>query len=539
MLSPSTLDQLIGGLFFARAGNPWRMGKFWNAAWKTSLVKMRLLAYMLLSAKDRRSYALATTAPTKEPMIASICLLSCALTLGQPTDRAEWQLSPQLTTGLELVYQGVYIDESLIPNVQHQRHYKLEANLLIVDFKDKHWHGAFMTVLSMQDSNKSLAGPMSVRLELANIDTEGRVRVDGKKLLEIPVTGPPTLECGFFVPAPLAKVGRNFTWDVADEGHPVCRWQVLGTETCAGVTCVKLAAVQQSADWDHPRADHTAWRRRDTLWIFPQLNVAQKVERIIERRDPARDLPTHRTIARYELESRLKYPGSMFEDRRQELLKAKKLHDDALALAKQPAQNRMQIDILLQRIANQLDRSTPTHYRKAFVHIKSMLESAKKGETLVPQVHVADSPMQHTVKALDVGQRAPDFYVSSLTEEQAFRLNSQLGKPVLVVFYNPATTTGIEVIRYAKQLTESTKGTVSVMAMAVTSDAEIARKQHRDMRLPFPVLDGQGMRMTFGAELTPRFVLLDGEGYVRLAQTGWGLQIPYEIQEALQRCGKK
>ena len=77
------------------------------------------------------------------------------------------------------------------------------------------------------------------------------------------------------------------------------------------------------------------------------------------------------------------------------------------------------------------------------------------------------------------------------------------------------------------------------LCRAVTPDAEIACKQHRQLRLPFPILDGQGMRRTFGAELTPRLVVLDGEGFVRLTQTGWGYQTPQEIQEVLQRCEKK
>ena len=44
--------------------------------------------------------------------------------------------------------------------------------------------------------------------------------------------------------------------------------------------------------------------------------------------------------------------------------------------------------------------------------------------------------------------------------------------------------------------------------------------------------------MTFGADQTPRFVLVDGNGFVRLAETGWGFQTPYEIEESLQRCRK-
>ena len=57
-------------------------------------------------------------------MNTACCLLMGALTLGQTTSRSEWQLAPQLAPGLELVYEGTYTEETLIPNVQFQRQYR-------------------------------------------------------------------------------------------------------------------------------------------------------------------------------------------------------------------------------------------------------------------------------------------------------------------------------------------------------------------------------------------------------------------------------
>src|ERR1043165_6274516 len=120
----------------------------------------------------------------KECMITSHCLLSCALMLAQPSsappDRADWLLTPQLSPGLELVYRGSYMEESLIPGVQQQKQFRLDANLLVLDVKCKEWQGAFMTVLSMQEPaantvRREGSGPMSVRLELARIDAQGNV----------------------------------------------------------------------------------------------------------------------------------------------------------------------------------------------------------------------------------------------------------------------------------------------------------------------------------------------------------------------------
>jgi peroxiredoxin len=474
-------------------------------------------------------------------MIKSILLLSCALTLGQATDRTEWQLAPQLASSLELVYRGAYIEESLIPNVQYQRHYRLESNLFIIDASPKDWHVAVMTSLSLHDPRQPQGddrnGPTSVRLGQLRVDQQGRVRTLDKKLVEIPLSGPATLESGCFVPAPLIPVRRNAAWDIADEGRPIQHWQFLGVENVGGVICLKIAGVQQSDDWDHTRADHTAWRRRDTLWIWPQYNVAQKVERIIEQRAPARDAPTHRATVRYELESHMKFAGKFFDDRKQDALKSCKFQDDAQALIREPQFYRAQIDSTLQRLTFHLERHDKTPYRQVVLHLKNTLENAQKGEAPVP--HVADDPPPPTVKVLAIGQQAADFTVSSFTESAATRLQSHRGTPVLIFFYNPATPLGKEVLDYVKRLTGKPGQQLAVMAMAVTQDEDLVRKQHQDLKLTFPILDGNGMRLTYGAVQTPRFVLLDGDGIVRLAQTGWGIATSIEIEAMLARCLKK
>lgn len=469
-------------------------------------------------------------------MLRSIVVLSCALSLSSGNDRADWQLSPILAPGLEFVYTGSYVEESLVPNVQHQRHYRLEANVLVLDAGVKDWHVAVMTTLNLQEARQlsdKKVGPASVRLDLAKIDLQGRVRNHDKKLVELSLNGPPTFETGFIAPTPLGKVGRNSSWEVGEEGQPPQRWQVAGTEVCAGVTCVKLIGSQQSADWDKPRADQTAWRRRDTLWLHPQHNVAQKVERIIERRDPARDTPTFRTVVRYELDSRLNYPRILFEERRTEALKASKFQEEALPLLRQPAQQRQQIDNMIQRVSFHLDHQNATQapYRKAVVHLRGALEKAQKGEAAVP---VENDPPPPASKALGIGERVTDFAVSSLTDDKVAQFKQYQGKPMIVFFYNPATPLGKEVLTYVKRLHDKQATPFGVMALAVTNDGDLVRKQHQDMKLAFPILDGNGLRLMLGAEQTPRFVIVDGDGLVRLAETGWGFHTPFEIEKTLQ-----
>jgi peroxiredoxin len=476
-------------------------------------------------------------------MIQTICLLSCVLAAGQATDRADWQLTPQLAPGLELVYSGTYVEESLIPNVAHQTLYRLDANLLVLDAGTKTSQVAMMTGLSLQQHLQPTSkkdGPTSVRLELARVDGQGRLRQEDKKLLEIPLKEPPTVEFGFFVPAPQGKVGRKFTWEIAEPGRPTQGWQVLGTESCGGVMCIKIAGLQQSADWDHVRADTIGWRRRDTLWVHPQLFVAQKVERIIEQRAAARDAPTARTVVKYELESQLRYPGRLFEERKSEAIKTVKFQEEAELLLRQPTLNRQLADALIHRIGFHLEhaqsqQSTP--YRQAAVHIKEQLGKAKKGEIAVRAQN--DDPPPLSSKAIQVGQRAPDFAASSLTDDKNHRLGECLGKPVLVFFYNPESKLGREVLAYAKQLSERQGDHAALLALAVTQDADLVRLQHKELRLTFPILDGGGLRLSYGATETPRFIVIDGEGAVVLAETGWGYHTPTVIEAALRQCQKR
>ena len=79
---------------------------------------------------------------------------------------------------------------------------------------------------------------------------------------------------------------------------------------------------------------------------------------------------------------------------------------------------------------------------------------------------------------------------------------------------------------------------IGLMPLAVSNDVELVRAQHRDLKLAFPILDGNGMRLTFGADQTPRFVILDSQGTIRFAQTGWGPHTSIEIEDVLDRCLK-
>jgi len=128
--------------------------------------------------------------------------------------------------------------------------------------------------------------------------------------------------------------------------------------------------------------------------------------------------------------------------------------------------------------------------------------------------------------------------LTDLVTRQSVRLNRLLGRPTLVVYYNPHTQTGAQVLEFAKDVSQKLGDRVSIVAMAVTTDPEFAAKQYAELRLPFHVHDGAALRLTFGVDATPRFVILDAEGYLQFSATGWAAHVGEELLETLGRSGK-
>jgi peroxiredoxin len=467
-------------------------------------------------------------------MVANICLLTCALAAGQSAGRADWLLLPQFARGQELVYRGTFTERSLAPNVLFERTYRLETNLFVMENLAKRWQVAFMTTLTLKlgraEDARAKVAPSSVRLELVEVGLQGQLTPRAGVNLAVPLEGPPTLEAGAVVEVPATRVRTESSWLVAEAGRPARNWRVAGTEVVCSTLCVKLVGEQQSADWDRPRADSTAWWRRDTVWVAPQVGIAYRVEREIKRRDPARAQPTYQSMLRYERDNRVAYTGKLFEDRLNEAQQAQRFHEEAAPLLSQPDLYRDQLDALLRKISYHVENHPETLYRKAVLQVRHRVEAARRGE-VVP-VKIAETTTQSFQAAR--GQQAPDFVVSDLINKQTLRLYRYLGRPVLLVFYNPATDAGERILDFSGDLAAKQKG-MTILALVMTEDEALARRQHAEHKLPFPLADGRGLRVAFAVTETPRMVLLDGDGIVRGAYTGWGTQTTREVQDDVTR----
>jgi peroxiredoxin len=472
----------------------------------------------------------------QEPMAANLYLLACVLIPAQAADSADWLLVPRLGRGQELVYRGSYAEEATGKGVRFSRSYALENRVFVLDTLPRGLEIAFQTILKLRATHTEGSDepePSSVRLELAQVDLQGRVTAAPGVALAVPLDGPATVECGAFIEVPRGRIGRKQNWEVLEPNRPGRRWKVLGVETVSGTSCVKLEGLQQSEDWDSPRADRAAWRRRDTVWLNPRLGVAYRVERIIERREPAHRDATQRSMAQYELQSDLQYPGQLFDDRRAEIRQALKLNEAIAPLLTDAGKHgRKPFDNILARIAYYLDNQPPTPYREAVLQVKRRAEAASRGES-PPAPLVAEGNRAPTVAVLD--QPAPDFIVVNLLTGESTQLRRCLGHPLLMVFYHPNSQTAEPVLRFAQAVQDKYRRQLVVFGCAVSDDAETVRKQCHELQLSFPIHAGKGLLQSYGVEATPKLVILDSGGIVRGSCIGWGPETPAVVAEELQR----
>jgi len=460
-------------------------------------------------------------------MVSTLCLLACAFLTGQSP---EWQLQPQLTRGQELVYSGAFTEMPLGSGAEVHRSFRVDTNVLVMDSGPQKFDLAFFTVVtttsvkSPSELGVNHSAPSSVRLELVSMDRQGKLLSPALSLVP-PLEGPPTIECGFFLELPKFRVGPESIWDINEEGRSPRKWSVDGTEIVNNVFCVRLMGVQQSQDWDNPRADRGAWQRRDTVWMSLQ-GLTCRYKRVIERRDPARQTASHRSVLSCDLTGGISFKGKLFEDRRREIIQARKFSADAENWLREPAQHKQALETTLKKIKQYCEAETPTPYRKAVVQVQKRIEAVLRGESVL--ILNSELAIEQTPIAF-VGQRIPDFVCTDLLTRQTLRLQSVLGKPVIVMFYNPATENGKHTLRLGQTIAQRYPKAVAVLPMAVTDDPEEARRQHKVMNLPFSILDGKGLLQLFAVDALPRVVVLDPQGVVRAAWTGWGSHTADEV----------
>jgi peroxiredoxin len=485
-------------------------------------------------------------------MVATFWLLSWAFGPAQTTNRpvpatptpapaargSDAVLTPRLARGQELVYRGAFTEEALGDRVQFQRAYRFESRFFVLEAPAKGVELAAFTLLDTKgprpaaSSHKPDVAPASVRLERLTLDLQGNLSAAGGMNLAVPIDAAPTLEVGAFVPAPSGRHAVTNGWEVAEPGRPPRHWRLVGTESVNGQACVKLVGTQQSDDWEKPRADRSAWRRQDTLWVGSRTGLTQKVERVIEQREPARRDVARRSVMRYDLESSLQYPAQMALDRRQEIARAFDFRDAARPMVAEPTKYATQLQALSKKIAYHLESNAPTPYREAVQFVRRQVETACRGEV----VRVAHEELPAAaVPVAAAGEPAPDFVAGPLTTKESGKLAAWKGKPILLVFYHPASYTAEGLLRFAQQVQASHGRQLTVVGLSVSDDASQVLRQREAMKLDFPIYSGGGMRKSYGVESTPKLVVIDAAGVIRGMYLGWGSETALEVTAELRR----
>jgi peroxiredoxin len=466
-------------------------------------------------------------------MLTTLSVFLGALAAAQPAGRYEALVPPQLARGQELVYSGTYEEDVRGATVQSNRLYAVESRAFVLDSDTKGSELAVLTVLrsrAPRGSTGKFQEPSSVRLVQIRLDRAGHLSPP----MSVPLDGPPTVECGQFIGLPLSADGRD-SWDAEEPGRPPQSWRIAGTESRNGLRCVQLKGAQQSDDWDNPRADRIAWRRRDTVWVAVGTGLTCRVERTIERREVAHTEPMQKLSVTYDLESRLTYPGQLYEDRFREIAQARALSEAAAPYLRQwTAQGERPLQAVLSKISYHLDNQPETPYRQELLQLRRRIDAARRGETVTAReaaLKDAATPRAAT------GQPAPDFIVSNLLGGESLHLRRLLGKPIVLVFYSPASPHAHELLRFANSVAIASGGNeVRVLALAMSNDRQRVSQEYGEWQLGIPIGSGLGLRHSYDVEATPKIVIIDGSGIVRRTFVGWGSEIPHLVSEELTAC---
>ena len=481
--------------------------------------------------------------------MATLCLLGWILAAAQlppagvarTAANGEWLLTPRLNEAQELVYRGTF-SESASGSVQFSREYRLENRVFVLESSPRGLDVAILTVVKDPRTAQQSAA-RSVRLERVQVDAQGRVMPPAGVSLTVPLEGPPTLESGAFVPVPRGLIDRR-GWTVTEPGRPEWQWSIDGTEMVKGTSCLKVVGLQESSDWEQPRGGRLAWRRRETVWVSPRDGIAHRLERVIERKLPLRTEPVQQSVLTYELALSPRYPRQLVEAYRRDIEQALRFREEARPFLTRPAPFGEQLAALLGHIDTYLERQRgPTPYREGLMQVRARVEAARRGETppVLPKdpVEPPVTPRSPAGDGAVVGQAAPDFAAPDFTNSDKIAgLRDWRGRPVLLVFYNPASRNLDDLMGLVGRIAAEHRQAVIVALAMAGSEAEVVR-QWRLKGWKFAVMDGTGLRQSFAVSYTPKLVLIDARGVVCGMVGGWGSDTAEEVQGLLPRWLKK
>src|SRR5262249_52030487 len=157
--------------------------------------------------------------------------------------------------------------------------------------------------------------------------------------------------------------------------------------------------------------------------LLPDTGIVIKLERTIDKRDPAHQEPSQRSFVQYELQDNMEYKNQLFEDRRHEIQQARKFNESLAPLFPDPSKvGSRPLDPIISLTSYNLQNQPRTPYRDAVLQARRNAEAAKHGES--PPATVREAPL--VTLGAHVGQKAPDFVVTNLLTKESARSHKWL-----------------------------------------------------------------------------------------------------------------
>ena len=472
--------------------------------------------------------------------------------------------APQLVRGDELVYRGEITEASDRVGNRFRKSSELEVRVFVIEVRPGHADCAVMTrvrprtdpvitsaTVAVTGSNTPQAVvSAAVRVDLARVDSRGRVQIvmapPGPPPLLIrddtpktgppanPLDGPPLVELGMFVPLPAQTVLVGDTWNMAEPDRPPVRWTAEKEAIWNGGRVVHLAGVQQTDTWNQPMASPSGWRRAESVLASPSDGLIVAVHRKIERRDGAN--VSGWVEIRYELQPPARHVGVRYTDVRRDAEAAIGFAADLAPLLSQVGKcDAREFQTRLLKLDRYLtDNPVPTSFRDGIEAVRRRCAAAARGEAspttgVIPAAHAVHSDPP------TIGKTAPDFAAPRIGEPGTLRLAALQGKPTVVVFFKPGSSTSRPTLLVTEALHKHFSERANVLAVSVSGSPDLAASQRTEMRLSVPVCDGVGVRERYGIDSYPRFFVVDRAGTVIWRFDGFGLETGYLAKEQVDK----
>jgi hypothetical protein len=446
----------------------------------------------------------------------------------------------------EFVYSGPYTLTLEQPGTRTSRTVFLQHCILIRGVSPRGADATFLTIQRTPPQAGVSTVPVA-QLEQALIESSGRVvfQTAACSIPRIPLEGPPNLEVAAFVELPKAGLAGPTNWTtIAENGLPQT-WKVEAVEDFNHCRCVVLCGEQASADWKNGTG--FGWFRQDRIWLDLSAGYAIKIDRLICRREEGGLVATAKSSCELDAGVPTPCPGGLFRDRYATIQQtAQWMAEFERLQAARGGLNVAAYDDLLTRIDQQLKLQADTPYREAMATLRRRVEMARKGERppeplvipsmKVPLLPAPAAPPPPAPIIMPPEKAIPDFVLTELSTGQQVQWSRLRGRPVVLFFFKPSSTTVLNVLACAQEMSARLPDQAYVLAVATEGAPATILELRNQLRLGIGVFTGQDARRLLSVETTPCTIILDKSGAIRFTTLGWGGEYPAWIGREMEKA---